>query len=84
MATALVPRACARSAADPRPARATWPTTAWPSSTWPASTWADPERLEAELETIPGVVECGIFARRRADVVLAGSEAGVRTIRAWS
>jgi ribose 5-phosphate isomerase A len=41
----------------------------------------DPERLEAELDTIPGVVECGIFARRRADVVLAGSEAGVRTIR---
>jgi ribose 5-phosphate isomerase A len=42
----------------------------------------DPERLEAELDTIPGVVECGIFARRRADVVLAGSAAGVRTIRA--
>ena len=40
----------------------------------------DPERLEAELDAIPGVVECGIFARRRADVVLAGSEAGVRTI----
>lgn len=42
----------------------------------------DPERLEAELDAIPGVVECGVFARRRADVVLAGSEAGVRTIRA--
>jgi ribose 5-phosphate isomerase A len=42
----------------------------------------DPERLEAELDAIPGVVECGVFARRRADVVLAGSEAGVRTLRA--
>ena len=40
----------------------------------------DPERLEAELQALPGVVECGIFARRRADVVLAGERAGVRTI----
>jgi ribose 5-phosphate isomerase A len=42
----------------------------------------DPERLEAELDAIPGVVESGIFARRRADVVLAGSSEGVRTISA--
>jgi ribose 5-phosphate isomerase A len=42
----------------------------------------DPERLEAELDAIPGVVESGIFARRRADVVLAGSEVDVRTLRA--
>jgi ribose 5-phosphate isomerase A len=42
----------------------------------------DPERLEAELDAIHGVVENGIFARRRADVVLAGSSAGVRTIPA--
>jgi ribose 5-phosphate isomerase A len=42
----------------------------------------DPERLEADLDAIPGVVECGIFALRRADVVLAGSATGVRTIRA--
>ncbi len=41
---------------------------------------SDPERLEAELQAIPGVVECGIFARRRADVVLAGADAGVRAI----
>ncbi len=41
---------------------------------------SDPERVEAELQAIPGVVECGIFARRRADVVLAGAGAGVRTI----
>ncbi len=40
----------------------------------------DPERLEAELQAIPGVVECGIFARRPADVVLAGGSDGVRTI----
>ncbi len=40
----------------------------------------DPERVEAELQAIPGVVECGIFARRRADVVLAGASDGVRTI----
>jgi ribose 5-phosphate isomerase A len=40
---------------------------------------SDPERLEAQLDSIPGVVECGIFARRRADVVLAGTGAGVRT-----
>jgi ribose 5-phosphate isomerase A len=42
----------------------------------------DPEWLEAELDAVPGVVECGIFARRRADVVLAGSGAGVRAVRA--
>jgi ribose 5-phosphate isomerase A len=42
----------------------------------------DPERVEAELDAIPGVVECGVFARRRADVVLAGSAAGVRVITA--
>ena len=41
---------------------------------------SDPEGLEAELDAIPGVVECGIFARRRADVVLAGTSAGVRTL----
>ena len=42
----------------------------------------DPERLEADLDAIPGVVECGIFARRRADVVLVGAAAGVRTLNA--
>ena len=40
----------------------------------------DPEGLEADLDAIPGVVECGIFARRRADVVLAGTAAGVRRL----
>jgi ribose 5-phosphate isomerase A len=41
---------------------------------------SDPERLEAELDAIPGVVENGIFARRRADVVLAAAGDGVRTV----
>jgi ribose 5-phosphate isomerase A len=40
----------------------------------------DPEWLEAELDAIPGVVENGIFARRRADLVLAGTDAGVSTL----
>lgn len=41
---------------------------------------SDPEGLEVELDAIPGVVECGIFARRRADVVLVGAAAGVRRL----
>jgi ribose 5-phosphate isomerase A len=41
---------------------------------------SDPERLEAELDAIPGVLENGIFARRPADVVLAGADDGVRTV----
>jgi len=42
---------------------------------------SDPEGLELELDAIPGVVECGIFARRRADLVLVATPAGVRTLR---
>lgn len=41
---------------------------------------SDPERAEQDLDTIPGVVECGIFARRRADVVLVGTQSGVRRL----
>jgi ribose 5-phosphate isomerase A len=41
---------------------------------------SDPERAEAELGIIPGVLENGLFARRAADVVLAGADNGVRTI----
>lgn len=37
----------------------------------------DPEGLEADLDAYPGVVTCGIFARRRADVVLMAAPAGV-------
>jgi ribose 5-phosphate isomerase A len=41
---------------------------------------SDPEGLELELDAIPGVVECGLFARRRADVVLVGTAGGVRRL----
>lgn len=37
----------------------------------------DPAALEVEIETTPGVVTCGIFARRRADVVIVSSSADV-------
>ena len=40
----------------------------------------DPPTVEAELNNIAGVVTNGIFARRPADVLLLGSEKGVRTI----
>ena len=40
----------------------------------------DPEALEITIEALPGVVGCGIFARRRADLVLVGSPDGVRTV----
>ena len=34
----------------------------------------DPVALERELEQIPGLVCTGLFARRRADVVIVGGE----------
>lgn len=37
----------------------------------------DPRGLEVEIDSTPGVVCCGIFARRRADVVLMGTDEGV-------
>ncbi|HEY6821425.1 MAG TPA: ribose-5-phosphate isomerase RpiA [Burkholderiales bacterium] len=40
----------------------------------------DPPKLEAELNNIPGIVTNGLFARRGADVLLLGSDSGVRTI----
>ena len=39
-----------------------------------------PMELEGEIGAIAGVVENGIFARRPADVLLLGTESGVRTI----
>ena len=42
---------------------------------------SDPEWLEAELEAIPGVVASGLFAHRRADVVLVGAPSGVQILR---
>jgi ribose 5-phosphate isomerase A len=37
----------------------------------------DPSALEAEINQWPGVVTCGIFARRRPDVLLVSGPAGV-------
>ena len=37
---------------------------------------SDPARAEADLEAIPGVYACGIFAARRANVILVGREDG--------
>jgi ribose 5-phosphate isomerase A len=34
----------------------------------------DPVAMEAELNQIPGVVSVGLFARRRADIVIVGGE----------
>ena len=40
----------------------------------------DPGDAEDELDRITGTVANGLFARRRADVVLIGGDAGVRTL----
>jgi ribose 5-phosphate isomerase A len=37
---------------------------------------ADPLAAEIALDAIPGVVECGVFARRTADVILVGRAGG--------
>ncbi len=39
----------------------------------------DPVRIENEINQIPGVVTCGLFAQRGADVVLVASESGIET-----
>ncbi|HAW45290.1 MAG TPA: ribose 5-phosphate isomerase A, partial [Sutterella sp.] len=39
----------------------------------------DPVALEDTINAIPGVVTVGLFARRGADILLLGSEAGVKT-----
>ncbi|HUL10709.1 MAG TPA: ribose-5-phosphate isomerase RpiA [Methylococcaceae bacterium] len=41
----------------------------------------NPPQLEGEINNIPGVVTVGIFALRPADVVLLGSEEGIRTLK---
>lgn len=41
----------------------------------------DPAATELRLETIPGVVSCGIFAVRRADVMIVGEADGSVTVR---
>ncbi|MDO8879499.1 MAG: ribose-5-phosphate isomerase A [Coriobacteriia bacterium] len=40
--------------------------------------FGDPQALELRVVALPGVVECGIFAHRPADVLLVGTAAGVR------
>lgn len=42
----------------------------------------DPVALEQSLNQIPGVVTVGLFARRRADILLVAEDGGVRTIEA--
>ena len=37
---------------------------------------ADPLATEFALDAIPGVIECGVFARRTADVILVGRAGG--------
>jgi len=39
----------------------------------------DPVAMETEINQIPGVVSCGLFARRKADVVLVAAEDGIRS-----
>lgn len=40
----------------------------------------EPMRLETEINNIPGVVTVGLFARRPADVLLLGTDKGIRVI----
>ena len=42
----------------------------------------DPAELEGKINHIVGVVTNGLFARRGADVILIGTDAGVRTLDA--
>jgi ribose 5-phosphate isomerase A len=46
-----------------------------------ALTILKPVELEERLNNIPGVVTNGLFARRPADVLLLGTDQGVRTLR---
>ena len=41
----------------------------------------EPVKLETEINQLPGVVCNGIFAQRRADILLIGGEQGVETLR---
>jgi ribose 5-phosphate isomerase A len=40
-----------------------------------------PLELEGEINQIAGVVTCGLFARRGADVALLGTPGGVKTLK---
>ncbi|HQR72083.1 MAG TPA: ribose-5-phosphate isomerase A, partial [Burkholderiaceae bacterium] len=41
----------------------------------------DPVALESRIERLAGVVSCGLFAARGADVLLLGTPEGVRETR---
>jgi len=41
---------------------------------------ADPKRLEARINDIPGVVTCGLFAMAGADLALVSTQDGVRRV----
>jgi ribose 5-phosphate isomerase A len=41
---------------------------------------SDPVSLESEINQIPGVVCNGLFARRKADVLLVGGPEGIRRL----
>ena len=40
----------------------------------------DPVALESTINQIAGVITVGLFARRGADIILLGTDAGVRVI----
>lgn len=40
----------------------------------------DPLAIEMKIKQLPGVVENGIFAKRRADIVICASEKGIATL----
>ena len=42
---------------------------------------SEPAKLESRINDIPGVVTCGIFAIRPADVLLLGGDDGVKAMR---
>ena len=40
----------------------------------------NPLKLEEQLNNIPGILENGIFAHRRADILLVANESGINCI----
>jgi len=40
----------------------------------------DPVKMETKINQLPGVVTCGLFAHRPADIVLMATENGIETI----
>jgi ribose 5-phosphate isomerase A len=41
----------------------------------------DPNRFESTVNQIAGVVTVGLFAWRRADIIIVAGEAGVKTLK---